>query len=338
MDAFVDKKKELGNFIDANNNEVSKVNLTGEINVIGNWSEVKVNTYEEVWDNKLHFNTDANKEVTEYKLSFYLNSEDALNETNVYYTAYLPVEEGMTDAQLGEDPVYIGLCETPTKASTISKEYYFGTNPTTYYPWSGWRIIDNASAPRADMTISSNTVFVAVFGEKTRTYPLRWYLNETDNENDYVKEVLGLEYNSSYENGLAPTTLEMIQAGKTLSSLNGTDYTYKIFKGWAREPINLDSTYFNASQTAFCIYGTWEQGTESLATIRAQEELDEKKLLVLTNTNDKILPTSSTYTVEMGYDNNSGTTIIGKNAILGISPRGEAYTGEDVNHPILKFT
>ena len=338
MDAFVDKKKELGNFIDENNNEVSKVNLTGEINVTGNWSEVKVNTYEEVWDNKLHFNTDANKEVIEYKLSFYLNSEDALNETNVYYTTYLPVEDGMTDAQLGEDPVYIGLCDTPTKASTISKEYYFGTNPTTYYPWSGWRIIDNASAPRADMTISSNTVFVAVFGEKTRTYPLRWYLNETDNENDYVKEVSGLEYNSSYENGLAPTTLEMIQAGKTLSSLNGTGYTYKIFKGWAREPINLNSTYFNANQTAFCIYGTWEQGTESLATIRAQEELDEKKLLVLTNTNDKVLPTSSTYTVEMGYDNNFGTTIIGKNAALGISPRGEAYTGEDVNHPVLKFT
>ena len=64
---------------------------------------------------------------------------------------------------------------------------------------------------------------------------------------------------------------------------------------------------------------------------------DEKKLLVLTNTNDKILPTSSTYTVEMGYDNNSGTTIIGKNATLGISPRGEAYTGEDVNHPVLKL-
>ena len=40
----------------------------------------------------------------------------------------------------------------------------------------------------------------------------------------------------------------------------------------------------------------------------------------------------------MGYDNNSGTTIIGKNAVLGISPRGEAYTGEDVNHPVLKFT
>lgn len=318
-----------------------KIYLEGTITVTGNWSKVKMDAYKEIWGDKLHFNTNASKEVIEYKLSFYLNSEDALNETNVYYTSYLPVEEGMTDAQLGEDPVYIGLCDTPTKDSTISKEYYFGTSPTTYYPWSGWRIIDNASTPRSDMTINSNTVFVAVFGEKNRTYPLRWYLNETDDEQDYVKEVLGLEYNSSYENGLAPTVLDMVQANKrniVLSSLNGTDYTYKIFKGWAREPINLDSTYFNASQTAFCIYGSWEQGTESLATIRAQEELDEKKLLVLTNTNDKILPTSSTYTVEMGYDNNSGTTIIGKNATVGISPRGEAYTGEDVNHPVLKFT
>ena len=329
---------DLGPLVTLQKRLKDKMYLKGTITVTGSWSKVKIDAYEEVWENRLHFNTDANKEVIEYKLSFYLNSEDALNETNVYYTSYLPVEEGMTDAQLGDDPVYIGLCETPAKASTISKEYYFGTNPTTYYSWSGWRIVDNVSAPRADMTINSNTVFVAVFGEKTRTYPLRWYLNETDNEDDYVKQVLGLEYNSSYENGLAPTALDMIQANRTLSSLNGTDYTYKIFKGWAREPINLDSTYFNASQTAFCIYGSWEQGTESLATIRAQEELDEKKLLVLTNTNDKILPTSSTYTVEMGYDNNSGTTIIGKNAMLGISPRGEAYTGEDVNHPVLKFT
>lgn len=337
LDSFVSRKMDLETQYDEQGNLINKINLSGVLNVLGTWSSIEIANYQLIWPN-LSFNTQPEKETIKYKLSFYLNTEDALNNARPYYTIYLPVEEGMTDAQLGEDPVYIGLCETPTKASTISKEYYFGTNPTTYYSWSGWRIVDNASVPRAGMTINSNTVFVAVFGEKTRTYPLRWYLNETDNEDDYVKQVLGLEYNSSYENGLAPTALDMIQANKTLSSLNGTNYTYKIFKGWAREPINLDSTYFNTSQTAFCIYGSWEQGTESLATIRAQEELDEKKLLVLTNTNDKILPTSSTYTVEMGYDNNSGTTIIGKNATLGISPRGEAYTGEDVNHPVLKFT
>jgi len=56
----------------------------------------------------------------------------------------------------------------------------------------------------------------------------------------------------------------------------------------------------------------------------------------LTNSNDKI-STGTTYTVEMGYDNNTGTTIIGKNATLGINPRGEAYTGEDIDHPVLRF-
>jgi len=103
--------------------------------------------------------------VISYTASYYLNEEDALNKTNVYYTAYLILEEGMTDTVLGDDPVYIGLCPAPTKKPTISKQYYFGTNVNTYYPWSGWKIKDSAATPRADMTVKNDINLIAVFGE-----------------------------------------------------------------------------------------------------------------------------------------------------------------------------
>ena len=313
--------------------------LQGTIHVTGTWSNIKINNYKKTFGiNNINFDTSGGTETQEYELTFYLTTEDAINKTNLYYSSYLSVEEGMTDTVLGDDPVYVGLCPTPQKAPTVSKSYFFGTNKNRYFQWNGWRIYEDDTSPSTNMVVNTDLRFIAIFGEETRTYPLRWYLNEDDDESKYVYEVANVPYNSSYETGLAPTVLDLIIKSKTTAELNpDSDHTYKIFTGWAKEPINLDSTYLNSNQTAFCIYGTWETGNESLASIKAQETLDEKKLLVLTNTNDKILPTSSTYTVNMGYDNNSGTTIIGPDASLGISPRGEAYTGEDVDHPILNF-
>lgn len=319
---------------------INRVYLGGTINVTGNWSQTKIDTYRSIWyAPELNFNTIPANEITEYKLTFYLSLEDQLNH-NPYYTSYLSVEEGELDTVLGDDPAYINLCPIPQKAATVSKSYFFGANKNQYLPWSGWRFINSDSTPRSDLTIDEDMELVAIFGEEARTYPLRWYLSEKDAENNYVYEVLNVPYNSTYETGLAPSVLDLLAASKTTAQLNpDPNHTYKIFKGWKKQPNNLDSTYLNDDQTAFCIYGDWEEGTESINAIKSQAQLDEKKLLVLTNTNDSpsILPTSSTYTVEMGYDNSTGTTIVGKNASLGIGPRGNAYTGESIESPILSF-
>ena len=318
----------------------SNMLLQGEITITGNWSQVKLDNYSATFGaGNIVWHTDSSKEIAEYKLTFYLSLEDQLNH-NPYYISYLSVEEGELDTVLGDDPAYINLCPIPQKAATVSKSYFFGANKNQYLPWSGWRFINSDSTPRSDLTIDENMELVAIFGEEARTYPLRWYLNENDAENNYVYEVLNIPYNSSYETGLAPSVLDLLAASKTTAQLNpDANHTYKIFKGWKKQPNNLDSTYLNNDQTAFCIYGDWEEGTESINAIKSQAQLDEKKLLVLTNTNDSssILPTSSTYTVEMGYDNSTGTTIVGKNASLGIGPRGNAYTGESIESPILSF-
>jgi len=58
MEPFVERKAILGNFVNANGEKVSKINLTGSINVTGDWSIVEKNTYKAEWT-QLDFNTNA---------------------------------------------------------------------------------------------------------------------------------------------------------------------------------------------------------------------------------------------------------------------------------------
>jgi hypothetical protein len=157
--------------------------LAGTIHITGNWSQVKLNNYNAAFgEGNITWITNPAKEIAEYKLTFYLNRTDANNQTNAYYTTYVQPESGNINITLGEDPVQDGRCPIPTKASTESTTYYFGTssNPANYMSWRGWEFKNSSTPPNINSDIGDNTDFIAIFGEMPRTYPLYWYLNSED--------------------------------------------------------------------------------------------------------------------------------------------------------------
>lgn len=317
--------------------------LQGSITITGSWSEVKFNDYKTVFGiNNITWYKNINNQIPEFKLSFYLSSEDVNDESKIYYSKYVSPNEGESTIVLGDDPVYIGECHVPTKSPTISKTYYFGTNENTYRNWTGWKIDGQAEVPFAEKAVQQNLNLVAIFGEKNRTYPLYWYLNEDDTAP--FKTISNIEYGGSYED-LAPTILDLKKLNVqtyTFNSKDGIHCDYNIFKGWNKAPINLNYTFLNEDQDAFCIYGNWDTGKNvEINTLKNQEALTSdklaQKLLALSNTANasSIMPIGNTIEIDMGYDNDTGTTIIGKDASI-VFGSGLAQKIYDENN-ILKF-
>ena len=318
--------------------------LQGTITVTGQWSQVKKDDYDSILGTgNIHWICES-AATPEYKLRFYASTADISNvdDSNVHYIAYVSPSSGSLECTIGSDPVYVGACERPTKNSTVSTEYIFGDNPNTYYQWAGWSMVGTTVSPNNGTIITDNADFVAKFIAQTRRYPLYWLLNANDTT-PIVDPAPMVDYGGSYEGGIAPTVLDLKLKGKstaTINTSNGTTCSYSIFKGWQKEPINLDSTFLRDinGQTAFCIYGDWLTGTETIDTIKAQQDIDAKKLFTFAHLTDHSeLDVGSKVTIPMGYDNNTGITIIGKNATQAIGPAGQIYDGTNGNGSAVVF-
>lgn len=319
----------------------SNMLLKGTITVTGNWSVVKKENYDKVFgiNNITWILNEANKQI-EYKLSFYKSLED-LEDEQEYYSSYVSQTPGYINIILGDDPVSAGNCPTPTKEQSVSKTYYFGTNKNTYYPWTGWRIYGDSQLPYEDYEVTDNLKLIAIFNEEPRLYSLKWYLHQGDSEPIHTVE--RLEYGSNYEQ-LAPTILDLKKQNKATYSFNGSSSTcnYGIFKGWQKQPIHLDETFFDEERDSFCIYGDWDEGENvSIETLKTQPsttiEALAQKLLVLTNVNNasSTMPVGNTIDIEMGHDYKDGTVIIGKDATVNFGTGSIQTIYDDTN--ILRY-
>ena len=323
----------------------SNMDLRGTIHVTGNYSNIKKQNYDTIiGTNHIIWDISNATQIAEYELRFYLSTDDVVNNREPYFKKYVTASQGSSQIVLGPDPITEGECLPPTKESTVSTNYYFGISHT-YYEWDGWRFRTSNNTPTNNTVVDSNTDLIAIFSEEARTYPLKWYLHEPDNngnvsEQDWIRTVSGIPYGSSYE-GIAPTILDLKKDNKntaTFSSTDGINATYSIFEGWQKNPINLDETFLNADGTEFHIYGSWRTGTGTINELRTQTQDLPLRLLALTNSENPqtVFDRNSTITLNMGYDNNKGTTIIGKNASIDFGSGAAQTRYTDTN--VLRFS
>lgn len=334
VEPFANLQKKLGN----------EMLLQGKITITGNWSQVKLDSYKQTFGiNNIIWNTSSDTQVIEYKLRFYADESDIVtnSDANALYISYVSPPIGSNTATIGNDPVYINAISMPSKAATVSTEYIFGSfSVSPYYSWSGWHIRNSTVTLSNSTSIQSDIDFIAVFDSRARQYPLYWFLektNETLNTINAINtEVPMVSYGSSYETKIAPTVLDIKLLGKNTAVL-GQNGAYKIFTGWEKEPINLDSTFLQDTTNglAFCIFGAWESGTVNINDLNSQTFNEPKNLLLLSSLDESDpgnnFAICTPITIEMGQDYANGITIIGDRASEAIGPGGQIYDGSIQN-------
>lgn len=295
--------------LDATNGELD---LSGIIHITGAWSSIEIANYKEIWPN-LTFDTSKGTEKRKYKVSY--EYEDGTSIKTLY------IDEG----EPAPDIYSTGLIDMPTKAQTEKETYAFGTIDDltdTYIPYSGWRLSTSDAPISTTGTpyVFSNLIIYTYFVPTTRTYQIRWYLDNPDAR--LVKTSSGrIQYGQGYDQE-APTVQEIHAAGfETCEvSIDGTSATYSYFKGWEKLPTNITPS---ASDEYYAIHAVWEKNTVSINDLFADtSNLTPEQLLVLSGMNatnknafkitDKV-DVGSRITCTMGADNTDveGTVLVG---------------------------
>jgi len=164
LQPFIEKKNELGSFINDNGEEVSKVNLTGILNVTGNWSNVEVQQYGKpngIWPN-LEFNTNPANEKVKCEVRYY-HSGYLGHETPEYITSkFIDVETGIIP------DIYQGMSgdDLPSRDPTAAEVFSFGSyNEDGYIPYSGWTTgTDSSAQSLMDLGYSVNSPYSPTAG------------------------------------------------------------------------------------------------------------------------------------------------------------------------------
>lgn len=311
LEPFAERKETLGNFINADGNEVSKINLTGLVNVTGNWSQIEKDNYagtpSSVWPN-LNLNT-TGTEQTKHKVTYLYNNKE--------YSIYV------NENTAAPDPYAQGDIELPVKPSDQLYEYIFGSvNSTTgnYIPYSGWKI-QGSSTPLtgAPMVQTSDITLEAYFQGIERSYAIRWFLDE--NRTQKVAEVREIPYGGGAE-VLIPTVAN-IHEGNYMStegtynqyetcSISVTDsgaVTYKIFEGWDKLPVNIHP---DGTTDYFDIFAVWDEATTTVSEVFADvtdHQLTTKQLLVLSAMSENMKATEPFRSMIEAYDVSYQTSV-----------------------------
>ena len=360
MEPFVERKGILGDFINANGENVSKINLTGLINVTGNWSVVEKSTYKTEWK-QLDFNTIAQNEKVKCAVTYY-------HSPYINNSGEVPAEKITTiyvDSGTGIVPdIYANVSEDklPTRDPTIASIFTFGYyNEDGYVPYSGWSFgSDSSAVSLADQGYSIDAPYqppvgvtqinlYTYFYTTEHTYTVQWKVN-----NQIVKTVANQKYGGGY-NLKAPTILELREQGietATLNLNNDGTYTYQILEGWEKLPTNISPSLEEANTSIYVINAKWsEPETNTIDNFFADiSNLSSKQLYILSrlgsstidsHDNTRNIIATSKFKYQMGYkgQNTNGIELIGDNNIkrLTSTTTRENY-GADVIHPFSAST
>ena len=129
LEPFAEKKAAIETQYDDYGNLINKLNLSGFINVTGEWSEIEKDNYETIWKNlTLNVIDDSTHKKVKHKVTYRYNGT----------SKELYVNDGIT----APDIYVTGLIDMPTKESTPQFNYRFGSRDDIqgeYVPYSGWK-------------------------------------------------------------------------------------------------------------------------------------------------------------------------------------------------------
>jgi hypothetical protein len=129
LEPFAQKKTEIETQYDDYGNLINKLNLSGLINVTGDWSEIEKGNYETIWKNlTLNVIDDSTHKKVKHKVTYRYNGT----------SKELYVNDGTT----APDIYVTGLIDMPTKESTPQFNYRFGSRDDIqgeYVAYSGWK-------------------------------------------------------------------------------------------------------------------------------------------------------------------------------------------------------
>ena len=298
LEPFAEKKAEIETQYDDYGNLINKLNLSGLINVTGEWSEIEKENYETIWKN-LTFNVidDSTHKKVKHKVTYRYDGT----------SKELYVNDGTT----APDIYVIGLIDIPTKESTPQFNYRFGSRDDIqgeYVAYSGWKRSGDTQPLSSAPVINDDTILDAYFVGIKRQYYVRWFAKP--NQLIYtIDRAIGYGEGANLE---APTIKDIHAKGYETCSIanNNGMITYSIFTGWEKLPINIDP---DGSTDYFDIYGVWDEGVKSIGDIFSEiTELTPLQLLtlsILTDTEratyglDSSIDISTSLTYKLGQDN-----------------------------------
>ena len=341
LDAFVTKKKELGTMTNTTGEVVSRVNLSGIINVTGDWSQVEKNTYETIWPN-LTLNT-TGQEISKVLVRY-------INRGYQSDTEWVPEQEITTKYVTVGDPIpdiysNVSVSELPTRDATIASVFQFGTiNQSTYRVYSGWTLSKTGDNPislytqgytnnnpyRASASMNGQVDLYTLFNATPHKYTVNWYLDSST----LIKSESNQDYGGGYELE-APTVKDIRENYETIKdfSINSDNtVTYSIFDGWQKLPTNISPTLEEAKTSVYNIYAKWYTNTVNIDEAAENGLFNDtssptlEQLLVfsrMSNTDRNSYPKSKTivknkkFNYQMGFNgtNNNGTVIVNTNAV-----------------------
>ena len=294
--------------------------LTGTINITGNWSTIERDTYggqpTSVWP-ALNFNL-IGEEQYKQKVTYKYNNKE--------YVIYVIRNTTIPD------PYAEGWIELPQKPSDAIYSYTFGLVDSVqglYQPYSGWKYL-NSSEPLSSAPIvgTSDITVEAYFRTVKRLYTIRWFLDS--NKTQKVGEISSIPYGGG-ENVVSPSVQNIHEGNYNSNTVVYGQYetceifvndngavNYKIFAGWNKSPINIQP---DGSSPYYDIFAIWDADASATVssifnTVEANH-LTAKQLLVLSAMSEEMKATEpfktlvSTYapsyhtTVNLGYDSNA---------------------------------
>ena len=279
---------ELDPLVELQDKLQSNMYLAGTIHIMGNWSTVEINEYHSIWPSII-FDPQGQQIIKHeviYQHNGYYLEDGTYIQPSELKTVY--VENGKS----APDIYATGEIDLPTQPNSIRETYRFGSWQGVYYiPYSGWANAENPTVPLTGAPrVEDRLVLQTYFTPTTRTYPIKWYLYEDEDETKrkLIKTSDPVEYGGG-ENQEAPTVKDIHAKGYSTATVkinNNNTATYSIFKGWRELPTKIHP---HAADTSFNIYADWEEGKDvplsEMFSDNILSNLTPEQLLVLSAMN-----------------------------------------------------
>lgn len=323
-------------------NKGNTLELSGTINVTGDWSQIEKDTYKTIWPD-LTLNTTNGSEVSKVLVSY-------VNRGYQSDTEWIPEQEITTRYITVGDPIpdiysNVSVSELPTRDATIASVFQFGTiNQSTYRVYSGWTLSKTGDNPvslytqgytnnnpyRASASMNGKVSLYTLFNATPHKYTVNWYLDSST----LIKSESNQDYGGGYDLE-APTVKDIRENYETIKDFHinsDNTVTYSIFDGWQKLPTNINPTLEEAKNSVYNIYAKWYTNTVSIDEAAENGLFSDttspslEQLLVfsrMSNTDRNSYPKSKTivknkkFNYQMGFNgtNNNGTVIVNTNAV-----------------------
>ena len=274
-----------------------QIELSGTIHVTGNWSKIEAQQYtnnigyynNNTWVSSLtqqEINNNPNPAWPNLILVIDPAKEQFKCLINYYESGYyrngIYIEPVFIDqvfvAKDGTEKIediYVGKSgsQLPHRDPTIASVFSFGSydEESQYIEYSGWTTNADSTDPNIHPLTSEgysrnnpftpngtqNEINLYTFYNTTNhEYTVQWKLNGV-----IVKQVTEQYYGGGYSLE-APTAAQLRQAGYQLATVdyngNNNTYTYTIFDGWEKLPINISPSESEAVNSIYVINAKWK--------------------------------------------------------------------------------